>query len=130
MNTIRVVSLKDFTIGLVLALAEKEFLVIDKPENVLHAAIESAYEAIRDDVEEEQEDAKFHASLSAISGGTFEPVEIIDYALGAKLMTCEPQQQALGVVRNECFTKAYFGHRPTHGPLYGKAAQAFIDYTE
>lgn len=129
MKTIRVIDLKDFAVGLVLALAEKEVLVIDKPRTVLCAAIESAYEAIRSDIEREHRRVKLHAPLYATIGDSFEPVEIIDYALGAKLMTCEPPGQQLGVVRNESFIRAYFEFRPARGNLYRKAAQAFLDYT-
>lgn len=128
MKTERVVSLKDFTIGLVLALAEKDILVIDKPKNVLHAAIESAYEAIKGDIVSEQRRAKFHNTPSEMTGDLFEPIEIIKYALGARLMTHDAQGQKLGIVRNECFTQAYFGLRPASGTLYEKAAQAFIDF--
>lgn len=130
MKTIRAVSLRDFTIGLVLALAEREVLVIDKPKSVLHAAIESAYEAIRGDIEREHEESKLHVSIYATIRDAFEPVEIIDYALGARLMIRDPHRQILGVVRNERFTQAYFRQRPTCSTLYGKAAQAFIDYAE
>ena len=127
MKTNRVINLRDFTIGLVLALAEKEVLVIDKPRIVLCAAIESAYEAIRSDVEREQK-LKLYASIYATTGDSFEPVEIINYALGARLMTCEPPGEQLGVVRNESFIRAYLEFRPTRGNLYRKAAQAFLDY--
>lgn len=129
MKTIRVINLKDFTIGLVLALAEKDILVIDKPRTALCAAIESAYEAIRNDVERDQGE-KLHASIYETIGDSFEPIEIIDYALGARLMTCEPPGQVLGVVRVESLIRAYFELRPTRGNLYRKAAQAFLDYTE
>lgn len=129
MKTNRVVSLKDFTIGLVLALAEKEVLVIDKPRGVLHAAVESAYEAIREDVEREHHGSKFDTSLNETPVGVFEPVEIIDYALRARLMIPDSQAQSLEIVQNERFAQAYYRLKPTCSSLYGKAAQAFIDYT-
>ena len=130
MKTIRVVNLKDFTVGLVLALAEREVLVIDKPEPALHAAIESAYEAIRGDIERERRKAWGHATIYEAIGDSalFGPAEIIEYALGARLMTCEPSGQALGLIYNECFTRAYFGFQPARGRLYRKAAEAFLDY--
>lgn len=130
MKTIRVVTLKEFTIGLVLALAEQEFLVIDTPKVSLHAAIESAYEAIREDVERENDKSKFSASLYEIAGDVFGPVEIIDYALGARLMTCAPQAQRLEVIQNERFRQAYYELKPTCRCLYKKAAQAFINRIE
>lgn len=130
MEAIRVINLKDFAIGLVFALAEKEVLVIDKPRTVLCAAIESAYEAIRNDIERDYHSSKFHASIYETIGDSFEALEIIDYALGARLMTCEPPGQVFGVVRIESLIRAYFGFRPTHGNLYRKAAQAFLDYAE
>lgn len=128
MKADRVINLKDFAVGLVLALAEREVLVIDKPGIVLFAAIESAYEAIRSDIEREHQRSKLHASIYATIGDSFEPVEIIDYALGAKLMTRKPPGQRLEVARNESFIRAYLEFRPTRGNLYRKAAQAFLDY--
>jgi hypothetical protein len=130
MKTNRVICLKDFTIGFVLALAEKEILVIDKPQHVLHAAIESAYEAIREDVEEERRRLRCSVPLSETIGDSYDPAEIVDYALGARLMTYEPQEETWGIVRNERFTQAYFNYKPTCSALYGKAAQAFIDHPE
>jgi hypothetical protein len=127
MKTVRAVNLRDFSIGLVLALAEKGILVIDKPGIVLSAAIESAYEAIRIDVERDQK-SKLHASLYETIGESFDPVEIIDYALGARLLTRKPPGQLLEVMQNESFTRAYFELRPARGNLYRKAAQAFLDY--
>lgn len=130
MKTKRIVNLKDFTVGLVLALAERQVLVIDKPETVLHAAIESAYEAVRSDIEREHRKAWGHPTIYEAIGDSalFGPAEIIEYALGARLMTCEPSGQALGLIYNECFTRAYFGFQPARGRLYRKAAEAFLDY--
>jgi len=130
MKTMRVVNLKDFTIGLVLALGERNVLVIDKPETVLHAAIESAYQTVQSDVEREHRKARGHATLHETIGDSalFEPADIISYAVGARLMTCQPSGQAFGLIYNECFTRAYFEHQPARGRLYRKAADAFLGY--
>jgi hypothetical protein len=130
MNTNRMVSLKDFTIGLVLALAEKDILVIDKSTTALHGAIESAYEAVREDIERGHRVSLHHRPLHETIGDSFEPATIIDYALGARLMTHNPPEPTLGIVRNEQFTRAYYRLKPACSALYGKAAQAFIDHTE
>lgn len=125
----RVVNLKDFTVGLVLALAEQEVLVIDKPNDVLHAAIEAAYEAVRGDIERECHSSRLHASIYDVirDSALFGPAEIINFALRVRLMTCEPPGSVLGIVRNERFAQAYFGFQPSRGTIYRKAAQAFLD---
>lgn len=130
MNTNRMVSLKDFTIGLVLALAEREILIIDKSSTALYGAVESAYEAVREDIEKVHHVALHHRPLSEMIGDSFEPAKIISYALGARLMTRTPPEPTLGIVRNERFIQAYYKLKPASSTLYGKAAQAFIDYTE
>lgn len=129
MKTDRVVNLKDFTLGLVLALAEQEVPVLDKPREVLHAAIEAAYEAIRGDIERERHSSTLHTSIYDVisDSALFGPAEIIDFALRVRLMTCDPPGNALGIVHNERFAQAYFGLQPSRGTIYRKAAQAFLD---
>lgn len=121
--------MKDFTIGLVLALAEREVLVVDKPAVVVHAALESAYEAIRDDVERERDDSKHRASNCATITNAYEPAEIVDFALRTGLMIRDPQAHHLRIMNNEQFIRAYYSIKPTCGTLYKKAAQAFVNST-
>lgn len=128
MQTKQAISLKDFSVGLILALAEKGVIIIDKPRAELHKAVQSAYDAIQQDCQDAGLRLRFHIITHEIHGDSLDVDEMIMYALYAGLAINDSPGRILRITINKGSAQEHFTSLPGEKAIYMKAARTFIDY--
>lgn len=123
------IGLKDFSIGLILALRRKGHTTLDATPLKLHAAYASAYQALEESAAAEQLKLRFVIITDEFHGLSDDVRLMIAYALNVGFLSEEVTEQRFRIMITEAQAQSHFETIPGTHSIYDRAAEALLAHS-